>query len=58
MDNWTENYYEDENNLLAYDRFVLDKLQEQQRQGGLRTHANLANVIQSSLQNPSQHLNQ
>ena len=35
---------------------MLDRLQEQQRQQqrqeGLRTHANLANVIQSPLQNP------
>ena len=42
MDHWTENYCEEENNLLAYNRFMLDRLQQQQRQEGQRTHANLA----------------
>ena len=55
MDHWTENYCEEENNLLAYNRFMLDRLQRQQRQERQRTHANLANVIQSPSQNPSQH---
>ena len=31
MNNWTENYCEEENNLLAYNMFMLDRLQEQQR---------------------------
>ena len=53
MDHWTENYCEEENNLLAYNRFMLDRLQQQQRQEGQRTHTNLANVIQSPSQNPS-----
>ena len=51
MDNWTESYCEEQNNLLAYNRFIL----VQQRQEGLRTHANLANLMQSPSQNPSQH---
>ena len=51
MDHWTENYCEEENNLLAYNRFMLDRLQQQQRQEGQTTQANLTNVIQS----PSQH---
>ena len=34
---------------------MLDRLQQQQRQEGQRTQANLANVIQSPSQNPSQH---
>ena len=55
MDNWTENYCEEENNLLAYNRFMLHRLQEQQQQEGLRTHASLANVIQSPSQNSLQH---
>ena len=55
MDNWTENYCEEENNLLAYNRFMLDRLQEQKQQERLRTHANLVNVIQSPSQNPQQH---
>ena len=55
MDNWTENYCEEENNLLAYNRFMLHRLQEQQRQERLRNHANLANVIQSPSQNSLQH---
>ena len=55
MHNWTGNYCEEENNLLAYNRFMLDRLQEQQRQQGLRTHTNLANVIQTPSRNPSQH---
>ena len=25
MDHWTENYCEEENNLLGYNRFILDK---------------------------------
>ena len=25
MDHWTENYCEEENNLLAYNRFMLDR---------------------------------
>ena len=45
MDNWTENYCEEENNLLAYNRFMVDRLQEQKQQERLRTHANLVNVI-------------
>ena len=32
-----------------------DRLQQQQRQEEQRTHTNLANVIQSPSQNPSQH---
>ena len=55
MDHWTENYCEEENNLLAYNRFMLDRLQQQQQPKGQRTHTNLANVIQSPSQNPSQH---
>ena len=55
MDNWTENYCEEENNLLAYSRFMLDRLQERKRAEGLRSHANLANVIKSPSQNPYQH---
>ena len=55
MDDWTENYCEEENNLLACNRFMLNRLQEQKRQQSLKTHANLANVIQSPSQNPSQH---
>ena len=54
MDHWTENYCEEENNLLVYSRFMLDRLQQQQRQEGQRTHANLVNVIQSPSQSPSQ----
>ena len=52
MDHWTENYCEEENNLLAYNRFMLDRLQQQQRQEGQRTHTNLANVIQSPHRTP------
>ena len=55
MHNWTGNYCEEENNLLAYNRFMLDRLQQQQQPKGQRTHTNLANVIQSPSQNPSQH---
>ena len=55
MDHWTENYCEEENNLVAQNRSMPDRLQQQQRQEGQRTHTNLANVIQSPSQNPSQH---
>ena len=41
MDHWTENYREEENNLLAYNRFMLDRLQQQQQQEGQRIHTNL-----------------
>ena len=54
MDHWTENYGEEENNLLAYNRFTLDRLQQQHREQGQRTRANLTNVIESPSENPSQ----
>ena len=55
MDHWTENYREEENNLLAQNRSMPDRSQQQQRQEEQITHTNLANVIQSPSQNPSQH---
>ena len=43
MDHWTENYCEEENNLLAYNKVMLDRLQ--QRQEGQRIHAKAPRVL-------------
>ena len=45
MDHWTENYCEEENNLLAYNKVMLDRLKQQQRQEGQRIHAKAPRVL-------------
>ena len=54
MDNWTENYCEEENLLLAYNRFMLATAIIITAGGAKNSHQ-LANVLQSPSQNPSQH---
>ena len=54
MDNWTENYCEEENLLLAYNRFMLATAIIITAGGAKNSHQ-FANVLQSPSQNPSQH---
>ena len=54
MDNWTENYCEEENLLLAYNRFMLATAIIITAGGAKNSHQ-FANVLQSPSQNTSQH---
>ena len=56
MDHWTENYCEEENNLLAYNIQVYARqITTATMAWGAKNSHQLMNVIQSPSQNPSQY---